>query len=181
MKTPRLVALLVCSVALVTLGCASPVEIKANLDPNDYATCPSGGTVRVTGATFARQKNGNVVSGAGRWVHLDPATRYSAAVYRAVAEKQKDGGFFTAEKESETVAPNTVMFKCRRNAQADAEGKFTFENVPPGLYILSTYLSWMKPHGDWVGVWSFRKLPVNDRAKTTEIVLTGSPITISDP
>lgn len=181
MNRPVFSALLVGSFGLVTLGCASPVEIKANLDPNDYATCPSGGTVRLNGSTFVRKKNGIVVTGAGRHVHLDPATLYSAAVFRALAEKQKDDQAFHLEKESETVVLNTVMLKCRRSVQADADGKFAFANVSPGPYILSSYISWMKPRGEWEGAWSIRTLMVSGEKPSVGYVLSGSPPTVQDP
>jgi hypothetical protein len=115
-------------------------------------------------------------------VHLDPATPYSAAVFRALAERQRDGGFFTEEKETATVSPNTVMFKCRRSVSANAEGRFSFPNVAPGPYILSSYMRWMKPHGDWVGVWNIKTIGVRaDGSSLNDVVLNGAPQTVQDP
>jgi hypothetical protein len=164
-------------------GCGGgrPVEVKAALDRADYATCPAAGGSRITGTSFARQRIGGLVSGAGRPVYLDPATRYSAAVYAAITERQNARSFFTVEKETQTVVPDPVMFTCRRTVQADADGKFAFENVPPGSYIVSSYISWLKPDGEWLGTWNVSSLVVAGDGKNLDVVLSGVPVAIPAP
>ncbi len=169
------------SLGLAAACTSGPVEIKAVPDPAAYASCPSGGSARVTGATFARQRNGGLVSGAGRPVFLDPATRYSAAVFRAVVERQEKAGSFKGEKAGETVTPDPVMLKCRQTVQVDVDGKFAFANVPPGNYFLSSYISWIRPDTGWIGMWNVRSIVVPDDGKAVDVVLSGGPATIPDP
>jgi hypothetical protein len=177
-------SLLIASALLLVPGCSSgPVEVKAAPDARADAPCPVGPGSRLTGASFSRQRNGSLVSGAGRPVYLDPATRYSAAVFRAIVEHQNKKGYFAAEKESGTVVPDPAMFKCRRTVQANAEGKFAFPDVPPGSYFVSSYVSWIKPDGsrEWVGVWNLGPVEIPADGKAVDVVLSGGPEAISDP
>jgi hypothetical protein len=183
MKGSLVPALLAGSVVLAS-GCGShPLEVKAVPDPADYATCPSGSGSRITGTTFARSKNGGLVSGSGRSVTLDPSTRYATAVFRTVVDRQNKVSYFGSEKDTGTVMPDAVMLKCRRTAVADEDGKFTFENVPPGSYIVSSYLSWLRPDGkgEWVGSWNVSAIAVQGDGKTLDLVLSGVPETLADP
>jgi hypothetical protein len=176
--------LLLGSVLLLAPGCSSgPVEVKAAPDARADAACPSGAGGRLTGTSFSRQRNGKLVSGANRPVYLDPATRYSAAVFRAIVEHQNKKSFFSAEKESGTVVPDPAMFKCRRTVQADAEGKFTFTDVPPGSYFVSSYVSWFRADGsgEWSGVWNLSPVTISADGKAVDVVLSGGPETIADP
>ena len=177
-------ALLLGSAVLLASGCASrPVEVRAVPDARDVATCPSGAGAPLTGTSFSRQRNGRLVFGAGRPVYLDPATRYSAAVFRAIAEHQNKKSFFAAEKESGTVVPDPAMLKCRRTVQADAEGRFAFTDVPPGTWFVSSYVSWIKPDGEreWVGMWNLSPVVIPADGKAVDVVLSGGPETIADP
>jgi hypothetical protein len=176
--------LLLSSALLLAPGCASgPVEVKAAPDARADAACPSGAGSQLTGTSFSRQRNGRLVFGAGRPVYLDPATRYSAAVFRAIAEHQNRKSFFAAEKESGTVVPDPAMLKCRRTVQADVDGKFTFTDVPPGSYFVSSYVSWIKPDGEkeWVGMWNFSQVAISADGKAVDVVLSGGPETVADP
>jgi len=184
MKGSLLSTLLFGSIVVLAPGCGSrPVEVKAVLDPGDYATCPPAGGSRITGTSFARTRNGGVVSGAGRQVFLDPSTRYSTAVFRAVVDRQNKISYFDSEKDAGTVVPDAAMLKCRRTAVVDDEGKFRFENVAPGSYIVSSYLSWLRPDGkgEWVGSWNVSAVAVPADGKPLDLVLSGVPETLPDP
>jgi len=184
MKGSLVSALLLGSTVVLASGCGShPLEVKTAPDPADYATCPSGSGSRITGTTFARSKNGGLVSGAGRSVSLDPSTRYATAVFRTVVDRQNKVSYFDSEKDTGTVVPDAVMLKCRRTAVADADGRFSFENVPPGSYIVSSYLSWLGPRekGEWIGCWNVSAVVVTGDGKALDLVLSGVPETLADP
>lgn len=174
-------ALLVGFAGLFALSCASrPVDVKAAAGPADAAPCPSGGDARVAGRSFARQRNGGLVSGSGRPVYLDPATRYSTAVFQAITDRQNKSSFFKAEKESGTVVPDAAMLKCRRTVQADSDGAFAFENVSRGSYFVSSYISWLSPAGEWLGTWNVSPLAVAADRESLNLVLSGVPAAIPD-
>ena len=178
--------LLLGSALLLAPGCSSgpgPSRSRPFPTPASDEACPSGAGARLTGNSFSRQRNGKLVSGAGRPVYLDPATRYSAAVFRAIVEHQNKKSYFKAEKESGTVVPDPAMLKCRRTVQADAEGRFTFTDVPPGSYFVSSYVSWIKPDGEreWVGMWNLSPVVISADGKAVDVVLSGGPETIADP
>ena len=131
------------------------------------------------GRSFGRQRNGDLISGAGRPVYLDPATRYSTAVFQAITDQQNKTSFFKAEKESATVVPDPEMLKCRRTVQADTEGVFAFDKVAPGPYFLSSYISWLTPAGTWLGMWNVSSVKVGEDGKI-EVVLSGVPDSVPD-
>ena len=157
---------------LLAAGCASRVELKTNLDPQEYASCPGSGSNVITGSTFGRTKGGALVSAAGRTVHLDKWTKYAHAAYYAIREKQAKDSLFREESETGTVTLDPTMFKCRRNATVGLDGNFRFNNVTPGEYFLSTYISWMNGR-EWVGVWSVTLIRVRDGEPASPVVLSG--------
>ncbi len=168
------------SVALAAASCAThPVDVKTAPAPGNAAPCPGGGEARVGGRAFARQRNGDLVPGSGRPVYLDPATRYSTAVFRAITDQQNKTSFFKAEKESATVVPDPAMLKCRRTVQADTDGAFTFDRVAPGPYFVSSYISWLTPAGTWLGMWNVSSVTVGADGKI-EVVLSGVPASVPD-
>lgn len=157
---------------LFAAGCASRVELKTSLDPQEYASCPGFGGNVITGSTFGRTKGGAIKSAAGRTVHLDPSTHYAAAAYSAIQAKQAKDNFFVAELETDTVAFDPAMLKCRREATVGLDGTFRFDNVRQGTYFLSTYISWLND-GRWVGVWSESQILVMDGDHDRPVVLSG--------
>lgn len=164
--------ILILSGLLLVGGCASRVELKTNLDPQEYESCPGSGANTITGSTFGRTKGGLIRSAAGRIVHLDKATRYAAAAYTAISEKQNKSGFWE-ENETETVTFDPAMFKCRRHATVGLDGTFRFDNIAGGSYYLSTYISWMKDDGQWTGLWNVSFVKVYDGQPVSPVVLRG--------
>lgn len=174
-------ALLCCSAGFLALGCGPPrpVEIRTAADAAEYASCPPAGGVRIAGTSFARQRVGSIVPGTGRPVNLDPATRYSTAVFQAITERQNRESYFKVEKESQTAVPDPVLLKCRRTASVDAEGRFAFENVAPGTYFVSSYVSWLSPVGEWLGTWNVSRIVVGGEG-VPALLLSGVPASIPD-
>lgn len=158
---------------LLVTGCASRVELKTNLDPQEYATCPGKGTNVITGSTFGKTAGGEVISAAGRTVHLDKWTKYTGAAYYAIRKKQTKDGFFREEKETDTVTFEPTMFKCRRSATVGMDGNFRFDNVAPGDYFVSTYMSQMNRAGSWSGIWNVSLIHIRDGQPLEPFVLVG--------
>ena len=166
--------LLWAAVAL-SAACSSAIRVQEPIDPQEYAKCPLVGRFSLRGVTFAKKENGEIVSGAGREVHLDLFTKYSRAVFEAIFERQKDGATFRTQREDETVSLNEVMRACRRTVTADADGKFVFRDTLPGVYVASAYLSWKDPSGHWVGRWNFSLVGMHGMNRRRPLELSDMP------
>jgi len=117
--------------ALALCGCASSISIKTPVSEADYQAFAKPGNLALSG---------QLPRYSGVQVHLDPATPYTDALYRAFASHRK----FATLNEDETANVNPVMLEHRRTVVADNDGAFTFDRLTPGQYYLSWYDTWME-------------------------------------
>lgn len=115
--------------ALVVCGCESPVDIKTPVSEADFRDYGKPGDLTISGQIPRYSKVP---------VHLDPATPYTEALFRALKQRNK----FDTANEDDTAVVNPIMLAHRRTAVADTDGAFTFEHVAPGRYYVAWYDSW---------------------------------------
>ncbi len=165
---PRAFLTIAFSIATATaiVGCSTTVKIEAAADPQSYRNCQANGTASIAGETFAKNKAGDVKTGAGSRVHLDRATSYSAAAFKAL----RAAGDLHAQTEAETFVFDPVMLSCRRSVTADSTGHFKFEQVIPGPYFLSAYIRW-QVRGGWTGGWQIQLVRVKDGGQLEGVVV----------
>lgn len=94
----------------------------------DFAAYAGDGTATLEGEAFLRMQSGNIKNCAGAQVLLAPATRYDLAVMGAFLFSRLD----TALKRAGPAA------KYWRETQCDQQGKFLFENLPVGEWVVLT-------------------------------------------
>lgn len=110
--------------AIVLSGCASyvpPAPVLVPFDAPEYSALPTTGTGTVKGQVFAKTVGGDVKKGAGNTVRLMPATPSRLRAYNARDNRHEVADFVKL---------------------TDGDGKFQFENVPPGDYHIATSLTW---------------------------------------
>ena len=136
MKRLLLIAV-VSIIASFLYGCAVPDPPKWNDSSStarEYAKYLVDGNSSLSGQAFLAQRGGGVVKAAGRTVTLDPATTTGKEYW------EKAGRTW----DFKTVVPPSPEFnKARRLATADAEGRFSFKNIPAGFYYVRTSVTWM--------------------------------------
>lgn len=126
---------LMATVALA--GCATAQTMqRPDVNMSEYQALATEGTGVVTGQVFLRTMVGEVRYGAGSEVLLNPVTTYSTFWY---ANQYQKGHRLTAPDPS--IEPYIIK------TQADGEGRFRFENVPPGDYYLTSSVFWQVPLG----------------------------------
>lgn len=132
----------------------------------------SKGTSTIKGSALLRQQGGGVVTCAGNDVRLNPVTPYSSERIRAIYNNSDKGyfefnhptmgGFTNPDPDYETYGT--------RKTTCDAQGYFSFDNVKPGEYYVTTEISWRA--GNTIqGGWIMRRIDIGEN-ETKDIVLT---------
>ena len=129
--------------------------LENTFNAKDYESFSKTGTGSMSGQAFATTRGGQVRYAAGKKVFLMPDTRHSRAYVEAIAEPLNTHraiaryrsfahtGFVWAGFSVEGLPQLHFDAKSfTRTTTADAEGKFTFEELPEGSYIAVTLISW---------------------------------------
>jgi hypothetical protein len=125
------------ALVVVVGGCASaPVRVASVASEAEYASYASKGTATLSGQAFRTTRGGDVKHAAGRTVTLDPKTPYAEEWFRR----------YGSDVDRFAELPGDPRFAAaRRTATADAEGKFTFTDLPPGTYYVRSTVTWKAP------------------------------------
>lgn len=125
---------------LACLGGCQTASIGAQFDAREAAYVLAKGTGRIEGEAFLRRDYGRLVTAAGERVFLIPATPYTVARFNAMF-----GGDLRAYWGKDVDEPPADYYAYRRETKADMRGRFLFENVAPGRYIVATRVFWTEP------------------------------------
>ena len=132
----RLIVLLVAGL----VGCAAvppkPPVARMPFPEKEYQALPASGSSTVRGQAFLKTRSGAVKLAAGNDVLLNPVTSYSTEWY----EKNYLAG-------QPLEQPDPRLWNYVRKQVADGGGRFTFSNVPPGDYYVTTEVTWEAPTG----------------------------------
>jgi hypothetical protein len=112
-------------------GCAAnppPAPRQVSFDSTEYAPYSRSGTARITGQVLFRTETNEVKPGTGKKVILSPVTSYSTEwwVHEVVGGQRLQPGDARATP-------------FQRTATADLQGRFRFEDLPPGEYYLASW------------------------------------------
>ena len=121
----------------------------------DYYPFSKAGTAVIDGQAFVVIRGGDVLldtrgylttlsdnarTASGRDVTLDPATPYAMAWY------MKEG---TSLRRFANVPKDPAFRAARKTTVADDAGKFKFEGLPAGRYIVRTTITWQTPRDSY--------------------------------
>ena len=128
--------------ALLSAGCGGGQggPIGAAFDPKAAAYVLKEGKGQIEGQAFLRRDNGRLVTAAGERVFLLPATAYAAERFDRMFGGERRS-YYGAEVEP----PPEEYYRYRRETKVDMSGRFTFEKVAPGRYIVATRIFWTEP------------------------------------
>ena len=163
---------LILTIATLLTGCANmtePVEIKRISFPeSEYLSLPQSGSGKISGQVFLKTTGGEVKYGAGSKVWLNPKTSYSDQWYSIQQQNNFNIYGYGIKKLNN---PNIRISDFVKETQADGFGYFNFDNVPPGLYYLSSGVIWQPIKGAPQGGLIVKIIKVVDD-KEIEIMLT---------
>lgn len=124
---------LIIIIGLLLAGCAiKSVPMQTEFISSDYDKFRASGKNRIVGQAFLKQQGGTVVTCAGNPVALQPDTAYFQEYWQIVRTKSKP-----IQKEAE---PGEQ--KVTRQGTCDAQGNFSYEDIPDGKWIVTTHVSW---------------------------------------
>ncbi|MBI1868440.1 MAG: carboxypeptidase regulatory-like domain-containing protein [Methylocystis sp.] len=128
---------LACMVGLAACNTSGP---DAAFNPAEAAFIKTPGKATIEGHAFLRDKRGvvNVRYAAGEIVRLVPATAYTQARFAHFYGAAK----FVPAISIPSAAPDPEYVAYTRTTKAESAGRFTFEDVAPGRYFVTTQLTW---------------------------------------
>ena len=119
-------------------------ELKESFDEADYVPFAKPGTGSISGQAFAKTKGGNVRYAAGDKITLIPTTVYGVTwmgmMRRDISSVLSYGNNPDYIKHL-PMDPRAATFT--RTTFADAEGRFRFDELAPGEYLVFTTISWI--------------------------------------
>lgn len=113
---------------------------NARFDAAEAAYIKKQGNATIEGHAFLRDKHGqvNVRFAAGEIVRLVPATAYAQARFANFY----GGSKFVPAASIPKFEPDPDYAAYTRTTKAESTGRFTFGNVAPGRYFVTTQLVW---------------------------------------
>jgi hypothetical protein len=160
--------------ALLAAGCSPTITNKHGI--SDQA--PTGDTLRqlqdesapyrargsgaVHGHVSVQTPAGAVAARAGSRVLLLPATDYAAVRFAA----------FVIEDDT---LPPAVRAAAIAQANVDAQGDFTLENLPPGSYLIASELFWTAPDGASRSAVPYARFDLADGVRVEVAVTRATP------
>lgn len=141
---------------LLATACAQVVAVKASYNPDDYQAYKAAGSNSIDGQGFLTQLGGGVVTCAGHPVFLTPDTPYFREIV-SIAVHGNHPQFPHGSGGPEDVVRHTVC---------DAQGNFSFSELPDGKYIVMTEVTWEAAYAQQGGpVWRAGTLDGGQRKK----------------
>ena len=158
-------ALLALVVLLAACATASESQSRMPFPESEYQALAKTGTGIVKGRAFVELEGGLIKTAVGNEVILNPVTSYSLEWY----EKAYLARITMVEADPR-------LSKYILTQVVDADGRFTFRNVPPGDYFVTTRIMWESSaggqgSGQRRGGTITRRVTVKD-GHETEVIIT---------
>ncbi len=134
----RVLALIVLSA--MNLSACQSARVEAPFDPESAAYVLKEGTGRIEGEAFLRREYGRLVTAAGERVFLIPATAYTMERFDKMFGGDRRAYFGASVDDT----PQDY-YRYRRETKVDMTGRFAFDKVSPGRYIVATRVFWAEP------------------------------------
>jgi hypothetical protein len=123
------------------LAACQTARVEIPFDPTAAAYVLQTGTGRIEGEAFVRRDFGRIVTAAGERVYLIPATTYTLERFDKMFSGDRRAYWGTSIEET---PPEYERY--RREAKVDMRGRFVFDDLAPGRYIVATRVFWTEPN-----------------------------------
>lgn len=128
-------------IALLLGGCQQTQRHAATVafSAEEAAFIRKPGTGVITGHAFRTRSTGVVVNAAGEVVRLVPVTAYASERFTQLYGTRK---FLPVARYPANDVVDPAYAELTRTVKTEANGRFVFENVPPGQYYVTTQVVW---------------------------------------
>ncbi len=158
--------------AVLLGGCQTTVQVQSRFDAAAAEAALKPGDNTIKGSAFMRKKSGTVVTAAGEVVHLVPATAYAVERFEKLFPRGKFNPALGARRVETT---DTDYERLTRQTKVDKNGNFSFENVRPGIWYVSTRVSWTEPRETLPsGGAIYDRVEVKGSGQEVEVILSGN-------
>lgn len=159
-----------CAVALAILGlpACQAARIESAFDPVQAEFALKRGRGRIDGQAFLRRDYGKLVTAAGERVFLIPATTYTVERFNSMF-----GGDMRSYYGNTVEDPPETYYRYRRETKVDMTGKFSFEGLAPGRYIVATRVFWTEPRSYLTRGGAIYDIVDVKNDETAEIIISG--------
>ena len=140
MRTLTLLGILV---ALSACMASMPPKhtMVSNFDPSEVEWFTSSGENSIYGSALIRQRGGGVVTCAGSDVSLLPVSTYADERILAIYGNSRKG-YSRLGATSINEPPEQAYIDTMREATCDAQGFFSFKNLPDGEFYITAAVHW---------------------------------------
>lgn len=172
------IALVLCALTLVACGTRQPqpkIQLHTMFNTEQAQQLMREGTNTIKGSALMRQVSGGVVTCAGQFVGLVPATTYAYERIRHLYGSDLSGtrNAFLAQNNPdpfESTDPNYT--EMQKRTLCDAQGFFKFEKLADGEFFILSSVSWKaNPNSMYFeGGWMMKRVAVKG-GEVKEIVM----------
>jgi len=148
------------------MGPSAPIATAFDGKSADYIL--KTGTGRIDGEAFLRRDYGRLVTAAGERVFLIPATAYAVERFDRMFGGDRRSYYGNLVDEP---PPEYLAF--RRETKVDMTGKFVFENLAPGRYIVATRVFWTEPKSFFTHGGAMYEVVDVKQGETTTAIISG--------
>lgn len=130
-------SLWVLGLAALLAACVD-MTMNSAFSPEEAAFIRKPGTGTIVGHAFRTRLRGQVINAAGEVVKLIPATAYARERFKNAYLDRKYLPYLLYPGDQ----PDSRYAEMTRTTKTRANGRFSFENVAPGSYFVSTQVLW---------------------------------------
>jgi hypothetical protein len=162
----RMFGLCLAALSLGSCQMGPAVPVTAAFDATSAEYILKTGKGRIEGQAFLRRDQGRLVTAAGERVFLIPATAYAVERFDRMFGGDRRSYYGNAVED-----PPPEYLALRRETKVDMTGRFTFENLARGRYIVATRVFWTEPKSFFThGGAMYDVVDVKDDETTTAII-----------
>lgn len=138
--------MMVVLIALAAGGCATapPTDLAVTFDPSEVAWAKGEGANRISGNAVLRTVGGEARTCAGLDAWLVPVSTYANARMSAMFGSLQRG-YLAADSGFQFKSTDPSYVAAAKNRKCDAQGNFTFGQVPDGDYFVTAEVTWSAP------------------------------------